>query len=106
MKQILLGVVMIAGCTSTSATGITAQSCPPDSQLTYANFGSSFINENCLQCHGAGKDKPALTTLAQVQMESDVILNAAVYTDMMPKGTNMDIANRTLLGEWLACGAP
>ena len=63
------------------------------------------MTENCLECHGT-KDQPTLKTQAQVLANSDRILQAAVYTDTMPKSSNMDVAQRELLGEWLACGAP
>jgi hypothetical protein len=41
-----------------------------------------------------------------VQANAAAILDVAVYTDAMPSDANMALAERELLGEWLACGAP
>src|SRR5689334_8898558 len=105
MNKLFLALTL-AGCTSSAtSTGISPLTCPPDTTLTYANFGSAFISDNCLSCH-ASKNSPTLTTQAQIQLNKSRILSAAVYSEAMPKDATMDIAERQLLGEWLACGAP
>jgi uncharacterized membrane protein len=106
LKQLAV-VMMLGACSgsSGSATGIENVTCPTGSTLTYENFGSSFVEDNCLSCH-AGKESPSLTTQAQLKAHSADILDAAVYTDYMPEGNDMTLEERQALGEWLACGAP
>ncbi|HEY4239100.1 MAG TPA: hypothetical protein VGM88_04765 [Kofleriaceae bacterium] len=103
MKYLLY--LALAGCTSAASTGIATVSCPTDSTLTYTNFGEAFVSDNCLSCH-ASRENPRLGTQAEIQSNSSRILEAAVYTDAMPQNTSMDVSERELLGEWLACGAP
>jgi uncharacterized membrane protein len=104
LKYVLL--VALAACTGgASSTGIAQVSCPTDSTLSYANFGQDFMATNCLSCH-ATKERPFLSTQAEVKANASKILQEAVYTDAMPQDSNMDNAEREMLGEWLACGAP
>lgn len=95
----------LGACTSASSTGISEVSCPQDSTLTYASFGQAFFTDNCLSCH-ASKEKPILSTQDQIQANSARILQEAVYTTAMPEDADMTLAERQMLGEWLACGAP
>ncbi|MEO8704315.1 MAG: hypothetical protein ABI867_29950 [Kofleriaceae bacterium] len=64
-----------------------------------------LISDNCISCHN-GKESPRLGTVEEVRAASSRIMEAAVATTAMPDGTDMDLAERELLGEWLACGAP
>ena len=105
MTKLILALALGACSSSAQSTGISNATCPPDSTLTYENFGSTFISDNCLSCH-ATKDSPRLMTKAQIQANKSRILQEAVYTDAMPENANMDVAEREMLGEWLACGAP
>ncbi|HEU0029840.1 MAG TPA: hypothetical protein VFQ53_04345 [Kofleriaceae bacterium] len=109
MTKRWLWLCLLTACTSSGAdsTGITASSltCPPDSTLTYASFGQDFITANCLSCHGS-KASPRLDTQAEIQAARARILDQAVFTTAMPQDTDIDIAERQLLGEWLTCGAP
>jgi uncharacterized membrane protein len=73
--------------------------------LTYENFGSAFVTDNCLSCH-ASREQPTLSTQLQIQANRARILDAAVYSYAMPQNSDMAIAEREMLGEWLACGAP
>jgi uncharacterized membrane protein len=106
MKNRLLTLCLtLSACSSPESTGIATVSCPADSTLTYENFGSPLLTDNCLSCHAA-RQSPVLGTQAQVQANASRILQAAVYTTVMPDGGSMATAERALLGEWLACGAP
>jgi uncharacterized membrane protein len=98
-------LIALAGCTSVTSTGITSASLSCDSSLTYANFGESFISTNCLSCH-ASNEHPTLSTQAEVQANSSQILQEAVYTNAMPQNADLSNDERTLLGNWLTCGAP
>lgn len=107
MKLLALSLVtfLTAACGATS-TGLTSAdvTCGSDSSLTYANFGESFISDNCLSCHNT--QRPVLTTQAAVASNANAILQEAVYTDSMPDGGSLTTDERQLLGEWLSCGAP
>ncbi|MBV8759868.1 MAG: hypothetical protein JO257_21440 [Deltaproteobacteria bacterium] len=105
MTKTFLCAALLAACTSASSTGITSANLSCDSSLTYANFGSAFIQTNCLSCH-ATKEQPTLSTQAQILANSSRILEQAVYTTAMPQDTNISNAERQMLGDWLQCGAP
>lgn len=91
---------LLFACSSSQPTGITA-TC--DTTLTYANFGETFISDNCLSCH-ANKERPTLSTQAQVQQNLSKIMSEAVYSTSMPEDADMALADRQMLGNWLACG--
>ena len=93
--------------TASQETGITASqlTCPPDSSLTYANFGEVFIADNCLSCH-TSRANPHLTTVESLRANRQAIINAAVTSTGMPRSATMTVDNRSLLDEWLTCGAP
>lgn len=95
--------------------------CPDDSTLTWDSFGKSFTQTYCIRCHsttltGSARqgapsdhnfDSAALVreelehTDEQAAAGPDAI-NTAMPLDS-PKPTE---AERRMLGEWLACGAP
>jgi uncharacterized membrane protein len=106
MLRAALVCLVISGC-ATNSTGVDTASitCPPDSTLTYENFGQPLVTDQCLSCHATAQ-KPALATQAEIQGNRQAILKVAVETTQMPKGSAMGLDERQLLGEWLACGAP
>ena len=105
MKQPTLLFLALTACTTAQSTGISAVSCPPDNTLTYASFGQTFVQDNCLSCHKT-RDRPILATQADIQLNANRILENAVYTTAMPQDADMAIADRQTLGQWIACGAP
>lgn len=105
MKHLLFAFAALTACASSSSTGITSSDITCDSSLTYASFGSDFIQSNCLSCH-ASKENPRLSTQSQVKANISKILDQAVYTDAMPQDSSMANADRIKLGQWLSCGAP
>lgn len=105
MMNRLFVLCFVGACTSASSTGITEVSCPEGSTLTYASFGSALLADHCLTCH-ASKERPVLSTQAQIQANRANILQEAVYTTAMPEEADLALAEREMLGEWLACGAP
>lgn len=107
MMKLVVALALFGACggPSGSPTGIENATCPTGSALTYENFGETFMQDNCLECH-KGKESPSLTTQASILANTADILDLAVYTDAMPEGTGMTIEEREALGEWLACGAP
>jgi hypothetical protein len=85
------------------------------SVLTYQNFGAPFIENWCRGCHSSGlpadmrQDSPAesnFDTLAEVHTWSDGIVSLAGGdpATMPPAGGPSD-DERTLLVEWMTCGA-
>lgn len=104
--RIALLLACVTGCTSSpTSTGIATVTCPTDSTLTYENFGSAFMTDNCLSCH-TSQEQPHLNTQALIQTNASRILQEAVYTNAMPQDGDLTTAERQTLGEWLACGAP
>ena len=106
MKHLVLCIALV-GCTSSAApsSGISNATCPAGSTITYDNFGRSFFSTNCLSCH-AGTDLPILSTRAQIRASTDMIMRATVDTTEMPQTFDIDVSERQMLGEWLACEAP
>ncbi|HVV86892.1 MAG TPA: hypothetical protein VHE35_27830 [Kofleriaceae bacterium] len=100
-----VAVAGLAGCTN--STGITEQqiACPTDSTLTYASFGQQVISDNCLSCHES-RERPRLSTQAEVQANANSIIDEAVFSSSMPQDSNMADDVRIQLGQWLRCGAP
>lgn len=98
--------LLFAACGAES-TGIdvSALECPPDSTLTYETFGQTFIETNCLSCH-ASRERPRLGTVEEIRANMDDLLQETVATKAMPEDRDIDLEDRRLLGEWLACGAP
>ena len=69
------------------------------STLTYATFGSAFLNRYCDGCHGF--------TQQAAQDEATALISAAVTNTYMPPSTPApSAAERTEFGVWLTCGAP
>lgn len=101
----LVASFAIAGCDD--STGITAAdiACPPGSTLTYASYGQAVIDSECLECHTT-RERPHLTTQADVQAHADEIIEEAVFHSSMPDDGSMTNEERIMLGQWLTCGAP
>jgi hypothetical protein len=105
----LLAIALLAAACTSSGTP-TQSTCPTDSTLTYVNFGQSFLASNCLECHTT-RDRPVLTTQADVLanltlIDEQAAAGPAATNTNMPQDASMSVDERTLLGEWLACGAP
>ncbi len=90
--------------------------CPPDSVLSYANFGQPFMLNWCTGCHSgdlAARDRAGapvgvdLDTLRGVRDHAARIWARSADDNLtMPPVGTADATERFLLGEWLACGAP
>lgn len=105
---ILMVAAMVIGCGGSASTGAT---CPTTNTLTYNNFGRTFFAQYCDRCH-ALNTRPSLRTLAEIQAQRTAIDLAAAAgpnatnTSMPEGGATPTTAERTQLGQWLACGAP
>jgi hypothetical protein len=129
----LLGVLTSAlaacgggGDDAPSAGGPSGATCPPGSTLRYtgggngttepADFGATFFATYCTGCHASPPVNGApisLTTLAAIQgsaaaIDQQAAAGPARTNTSMPVagGAVPTVAERTLLGAWLACGAP
>lgn len=90
--------------------------CPDDSTLTWESFGGPFVLSYCSTCHGSGlpadmrQNAPVgldFEHVEQVRMHADRIwARAADQNATMPPAGAPAQDDRSLLGEWLACGAP
>ena len=101
-------VALLSACTGgANSTGIDPITCPPaGTNLTYANFGEQLFADTCALSGCHDHRSPVLTTQAAIKQNASAILDAAVYTDAMPRSRDMPLAEREMLGEWLSCGAP
>jgi uncharacterized membrane protein len=113
-----------AGCCSeeSSVFGPPTESvCPQGSTLTYNNFGKQFMESYCTRCHATDKVGEArqgapsfhdFDTLFGIKAVSDHIDQttasgpAATNMGMPPDGAKPSLAERQMLGEWIACGMP
>ena len=113
-----------AGCCSEESSVFgpyTEAVCPPASTLTYNNFGKQFMESYCTRCHDSAKTgdqrqgAPSFhdfDTLFGIKAVSDHIDQtsasgpAATNDSMPPDGTKPSLAEREMLGEWIACGMP
>lgn len=100
-----LFALSLAACPD-SSTGLTDAdiACPSGSTLTYASYGAAAMTDFCLPCHN--KERPLLSTQAQVQAAKTRIIDEAVFSTAMPEGRSMSLDQRKQLGRWLSCGAP
>ena len=90
--------------------------CPPDSVLSYNNLGGPLLLNWCAGCHSEALTEDAragatlgvdFDTIEDIRNHADRIWARAGDQNMsMPPAGGPPAADRTLLGEWLACGAP
>jgi len=99
----------------------TEATCATGSTLTYTNFGKPFMETYCTRCHASdrmGADRNGapsfhdFDTLFGIKAVSDHIDQtaasgpAATNDSMPPDGVMPSLAERQMLGEWIACGMP
>ncbi len=128
MKQLVLGVALTAivasacggsdGPSGSTTNPIEPIECPPDSSLTYENFGKPFTDDYCAGCHAADKKgaerqkappEDIFDTVEQIREGADELTELVVESTKMPFATakkQPTKGERAMFGEWLACGAP
>jgi uncharacterized membrane protein len=109
-------LLFLAACPAADPTEqLDEEACPPESELTYENFGGPFLDANCQPCHSsAAQDRngaPVSFTFDSVEDVRDhrerIFARAAGDNTSMPPGPDDPPAGeRAMLAEWLACGAP
>lgn len=127
MVLALFALVAVAACSSEDTTtdpvvtegpwaSLEERPCPDASFLTWENFGEPFMRSWCTGCH-ASTLPDSLRAMAPVEVDLDsrdavvqhlerVWFRAADQNATMPPAGGPGLAERELLGEWLACGAP
>lgn len=127
-RGLLCGVLCAWGCGSNESATTSLEDgeetgavCPQNSELSYETFGRAFMQSYCLTCHTAERGGAArhgapsdhnFDTLDEIHEHAHHIALAAaagpdaVNMAMPPGQDGPSRAERLLLGEWLACGAP
>jgi uncharacterized membrane protein len=110
-----LVAVIVAAC-DPAPVSIDQHPCPPGgTDLTYANFGAAFVAAYCETCHAASGDARdgapdsfRFDTLDEIHQHAGrIFIRAAGPNATMPPGPNdPPRAERDMLADWLACGAP
>lgn len=105
------------GTIDSADTFVPGRACPPDSSLSWDNFGQRFMERHCTHCHSADlsgdvarSDAPAVVDLDTVEgvraWTLRVYERAADDNSGMPPSGSVSQSDRRALGDWLACGAP
>ena len=120
----VLSGVLLGSCTSEQEPkdpdgpwrALVERPCPEGNFLSWENFGDPFFRNWCTGCHASTlpeddrRDAPIdvnFDSLDSVRGKLDHIwLLAADGNRTMPPAGGPSHAERELLGEWLACGAP
>jgi hypothetical protein len=99
----------------------TQSVCPTGSALTYNNFAKPFMESYCTRCHASDKmgdarngapafhDFDSLFGIKAVSDHVDEVAAsgpAATNEGMPPSSPKPSLAERQMLGEWIACGMP
>ncbi|MGE3455159.1 MAG: hypothetical protein AB7O24_08625 [Kofleriaceae bacterium] len=99
----------------------TQSTCPPTSTLTYNNFGKSFMERYCTECHDSdlvGDDRQGAPTFHDFDslygikavsnhIDETTAAGPAAVNDGMPQDDpKPTLDERYQLGEWIACGMP
>ena len=123
---VLVVLVGLGGCTGEvepwrpdagdTPRHLAQRECPPDSTLTWGNFGAPFMLDWCTGCHsedlleGERREAPMdinLQRLDDVRASMDLVwAEAGDHNTAMPPVGGPSAEERRRLGEWLACGAP
>ena len=116
--ELWLLLLACGGAPAGTSTGqaLSERRCPPQSIVTYENFGAPFFRSWCSGCHSSdlpSSDRQAaplgidFDTRAKIREHLDAIYSRAgdSNTTMPPRG-GPDAEERQRLGDWLACGTP
>jgi hypothetical protein len=122
MAMKVLLVIACVACTTKPTLGPpTGATCPPDSTLTYENFGKPFMEHYCTDCHAitkTGADRKGAPTFHDFDslfgikavwnhIDETSAAGPNAFNDSMPnEDPRPSSMERYQLGEWLACGMP
>jgi hypothetical protein len=96
---------------------IEGRDCPPDSPLTWGNFGESVVLTHCTGCHSDNLAEGVARGRAPVGVDFNthdmtrswlerIYARSADEHVTMPPVDTLSQTVRVQLGDWLACGAP
>ena len=96
---------------------IEGRACPPDSPLTWENFGEALMLTQCIGCHSDQLAEGAARGSAPVGVDFNshvqtqawllrIYARSADDNSTMPPVDTISPEMRVQLGDWLACGAP
>ncbi len=95
----------LTSCGDEKKTETTTAACT--STETYATTGKTFIDGNCISCHGtatASNKQVALDTLANVTLNKTKSA-AAITAGTMPSGKTLTADQKTKWSTWFTCGS-
>ena len=90
----------------------TPDICDVEVQVTYADFGASFLRQHCNGCHSATTmdrhGAPTSVTFDSIeeiwQRSEDILRVTTSDTPTMPPAWDLDEGDVELLEHWLMCG--
>lgn len=118
LSTAVLLVAVLVGCDGGEHGEPTGATCPPNSTLTYENFGAPFAAAYCTRCHSselAGEDRNGAPLYHDFDTLNGILAVANHVDEYAAGGPNA--INRIMpesdprptddermkLGEWLAC---
>jgi len=120
MSPRFLALALIAACGGGADEGtFTRSSCPTIDPPTYDNFGRTFMESYCTECHDSAKsgvmrqdapptidfDSLALLRMWTSQIDKQAAIGPAASNRLMPPANNPTPTDdeRRRLGEFIAC---
>jgi hypothetical protein len=119
-QELIVAVVVLVACSDGESGGTFTESvCPPIDPPTYSNFGQTFMEAYCTECHDSAKtgvmrqdapltidfDSLALLRMWTSQVDKQAAFGPAAMNRLMPPegNPNPSDADRLRLGEFVAC---
>ena len=106
--MIWVSVLGVVGCGSE-----TPEWCVEESEITYAEFGETFLRQHCNGCHSSeannrhgAPDTVSFDSIESVWTWKDAILRVTSSENpTMPPAWELDSGDVELLQVWLECGS-
>lgn len=109
----------LSGCPVENEEPVSSD-CPPESVLTWNNFGEPFLLTWCTPCHSSHlsadgdpnqrQDAPIGSNFdtysKYMDWDAEVWSRAATDNESMPPAGGPSPEDRAMLAEWIACGSP
>lgn len=121
----MLATLLLASCGGDDGDGggalASGATCPPGSTLAYADFDDEFFGVYCTRCHASalsgptrsgapvGADFDTLDGIRPRRFSIDARAGSGplgTFTVMPPGPPVPSPAERAVLSQWIACGAP
>lgn len=99
-----LSYLFFAACSKNQAdTGIPVVPPKPATQVTYANFVGTLIQNKCASCHAPGQPQASFWTFtgySSVVANADLIKELVLVSKTMPKSGSLSAAELKSLQDW------